>query len=145
MIGGAVAKARKEVELAVRIGNRPGALGQVLSILAEQGINVLAYCAYSEREQGVVLLVCEDPFKAKLILKADGFECKANTVVLVGAADHVGAAAQLGMQLGRASVDILYSYASSAGTGQFYAVFKTADDEKAIRVIEAKAHVRAAA
>ena len=138
-------RARKEVELAVRIGNRPGALGQVLTILAEHGINVLAYCAYSDRDQGVVLLVPDDPYRAKLILKGAGFDCKANTVVLVGADDRVGAAAQLGMHLGHAGIDILYSYASSSGSDEFYAVFKTADDEKAIRVIETRVQTRAAA
>ena len=131
-----MARARKEVELAVRVGNEPGALGRVLSTVASAGVNVLAYCSYSERNETVVLLVTEDALGGKRALEVAGFLCKANSVVLVGAPDEVGGAALLGAQLGHAGIDILYSYASSSGGNQFFAVFKTADDQKAIRVLD---------
>ena len=137
-------KARKGVELSVRIGDVPGGLGKVLATVASRGINVLAYCAYSDRNDSVVLLVTDNPLEAKLALEHAGFQCKANSVVLVGAADQVGAAAKLGASLGSAGIDILYSYASSAGTERFFAVFKTADDERAIRVLDAHAWAQAA-
>ena len=131
-----MAKARKEVELAVRVGNQPGALGKILAAVAAQGIIVLAYCSYSDRDEAVVLLVTDNPLKTKLALEAAGFSCKANSVVVVGATDHVGAAAHLGSRLGHAGIDILYSYASSSGGDQFFAVFKTVDDEQAVHVLE---------
>ncbi|MGD0651939.1 MAG: hypothetical protein ABSA97_12525 [Verrucomicrobiia bacterium] len=137
-------KARKEVELSVRIGEVLGGLGKALATVASRGINVLAYCAYSDRNDSVVLLVTDNPLDAKLALEHAGFQCKANSVVLVGAADQVGAAAKLGASLGSAGIDILYSYASSAGTDRFFAVFKTADDEQAIRVLDAHAWAQAA-
>jgi hypothetical protein len=137
-------KARKEVELAVRVGNKTGALGQVLSAVAAQGVNVLAYCSYSDRDDAIILLVTENALATKLAIEAAGFKCKANSVVVVGAPDHVGAAAQLGAYLGRAGIDILYSYASSAGSERFFAVFKTMNDEQAIRVLEASPLARAA-
>jgi hypothetical protein len=139
-----VAKARKEVELAVRVGNQPGALGHVLTTIAAEGINVLAYCSYSDRDDAIILLVTEQPLNAKLALESAGYKCKANSVVLVGAVDQVGAAAQLGSHLGRAGIDILYSYASSSGGDHFFAVFKTMDDEQAIRVLEVYPLARAA-
>ena len=140
-----MAKARKEIELAVRVGNEPAALGQVLSTVAAAGLNILAYCSYSEREETVVLLVADNPFNAKRALEAAGFSCKANSVVLAGAADQVGGAAFLGAQLGHAGIDILYSYASSSGSNQFFAVFKTGDDQKAIHVLEGTRTSRARA
>jgi hypothetical protein len=57
-----------------------------------------------------------------------------NDVVLVHAPDRVGAVAVIGAQLGHAGVNILYSYASSTGT-QFHAVFKTSNDEEALRIL----------
>ena len=137
-----VPRARKEVELAVRIGNEPGALGRVLSTVASAGINIHAYCSYSERQETVVLLVAENPLDAKRALEAVGFTCKANSIVLVGADDQVGGAAFLGARLGHAGIDILYSYASSSGSNQFFAVFKTVDDLKAVRVLEGTAAPR---
>jgi hypothetical protein len=131
-----MAKARKHIELAIRTGNKPGALGRLFTTISNAGINILAYCSYSDRDDGVVLLVTDDPLRTKDILEANGYECRANTVVVVGAEDQVGAAAQLGAHLGRAGVNILYSYASSSGGGNFCAVFKTMDDERAIEALE---------
>jgi hypothetical protein len=139
-----MAKACKEIELAVRIGDVSGGLGKVLAAVARCRINVLAYCAYSDRSGSVVLLVTENPLEAKLALEHAGFQCKANSVVLVGATDQVGAAAKLGATLGNAGIDILYSYASSSGTDRFFAVFKTADDERAIHVLDAHPWAQAA-
>ena len=107
-------------------------------------MNVLAYCSYSTREESVVLLVTEDAIKTREALEAACFNCKANTVVLVGSSDQVGAAAQLGVLLGHAGVNILYSYASSSGQHEFFAVFKTMDDERAIQILEQSPLARAA-
>lgn len=137
-------KARKEVELAVRVGNQPGSLGKVLAAVAAEGVNIHAYCSYSDRDETVVLIVCSNALKAKHALQATGFQCKANSVVLVGATDQVGAAALLGAHLGNAGIDILYSYASSSGGSQFFAVFKTIDDERAMRVLDASPLAQAA-
>ncbi len=131
-----MAKARQELELTVRIGNQPGELAKLFAAIAEAGINILAYCAYSERNQGVVLLVTENIHVARQALESAGYSYKITPVVLVSNADHVGAVAAVGEHLGSAGINILYSYASSAGADRFYAVFKTDDNDSAIRVIE---------
>ena len=131
-----MSKAQKEVELAVRVGNQPEGLSRVLATVAQHGVRVVAYCAYSEREETVVLLVTENPFDAKRALEGAGYRCKANSVVLVGSIHQVGAAAHLGTSLKYAGVEILYSYASSAGADRLFTVFKTTDDERAIRVLQ---------
>ena len=140
-----MAKARKEVELAVRVSNKPGVLGEVLAAVASRDVNVLAYCTYAERDDLVILLITDNAFMAKDELKRVGFDCKANSVVLVGASDEVGSAAVIGAHLGMAGVQILYSYASSAGSDRFVAVFKTTDDERAIQTLEICPQARAAA
>jgi hypothetical protein len=140
-----VAKARKEVELAVRVGNEPDALGRVLGVIAARGVNVQAYCTYSELADLVILVVTDNALMAKDALQRDGLACKANSVVLVGASDEVGSAARIGAHLGMAGVEILYSYASSSGGNQFVAVFKTTDDERAIHTLEICPQARAAA
>ena len=139
-----MARAYREIELAVRIGKSGGGLSHVLATVAAAGVNVLAYCAYSDWTGSVVLLVTQNAGAALRALTAAGFDCKANSVVLVGAPDRVGAAAQLGARLGAAGVEILYSYASSTGGDQFFAVFKTSDDDRAIQVLQAEAVARAA-
>jgi hypothetical protein len=137
-------KARKEVELAVRLGNTPGALGRVLSAVAGANVSVLAYCSYSDHCETVVLLVTDNALAAKRALEAAGFPCRANSVVVVGATDQMGGAALLGARLDHAGVDILYSYVSLSGSSQFCAVFKTSDDHRAIVVLESSVAARAA-
>ena len=140
-----MAKARKEVELAVRVGNKPEALGEVLAAVATRRVNVLAYCTYSDSDELVVLLVTDNALVAKSALQTAGFSCRANSVVVVGATTDVGAAAQLGVHLGMAGVQILYSYASLSGGDHFCAVFKTTNDEQAILMLEGCPQARAAA
>jgi hypothetical protein len=139
-----MSKAHKEVELAVRLGNEAGALGKVLSVVAEVKVDVLAYCSYSDRHETVVLLVTDNALLAKRALETACYSCRANSVVVVGAADRVGGAALLGARLGHAGIDILYSYASSSAGAQLCAVFKTSDDQRAITVLDSSAAVRAA-
>ncbi len=139
-----MAKARKEVELSVRIGDNPGSLGKALAIVASRGVNVLAYCSYNDWNESVVMLVTDNAVDAKRVLEEAGFHVTANSVVLVGASDQIGAAAKLGAALGDDGIDIIYSYASSCGGNNFFAVFKTSDDDRAIRVLEAKAWAQAA-
>ena len=136
-----MAEARRELELAVRFGNEPGDLGRVLAVLAQDTINVLAYCAYCDRQEAVVLLVTDNPHRAKAALTTAGYSRRINSIVLVGATGRVSSAADLGL----AGVNILYSYASSTGPDQFYAVFKTNDDVRAIEILGGDHHATARA
>ena len=131
-----MSRAHIETELAVRIGNRPGELARLLSAISTEQINILAYCAYSDRDEGVVLLVTEDPRRAQRAVEVAGYPSKTNAVIVVGATDQVGAAATLGARLGQAGVNILYSYASADGSGRFCAVFKTNNDDMAVQILE---------
>jgi len=125
----------REVELAVRIENEPTALGDVMAALAAAGIGVLAYNSYIDWDGCIVLLVTDDPPKAKRVLQAAGHKCTANSVIMVGSPGRVGAAARFGAQLGQAGIQVLYSYASMSGGNRLSAIFKTADDERALRAL----------
>ncbi len=128
--------ASKTTEISVKIGNHPGDLARLLSTISTRSINILAYCAYSERDNGIVHIVTEDPQRAQAALTEAGYEFKTNLVVVVAATDRVGAAAALGARLADAGINILYSYASSSGGDEFHAVFKTDKDDDVLRVLD---------
>ncbi|MCS7049322.1 MAG: hypothetical protein NZ483_08530 [Verrucomicrobiae bacterium] len=140
-----MAKARQHVELTVRIAANVSSLSDVLSRIAQQGCNILAYCSYWDRDASVLHMVVDDPQLAKRTIEASGLPCRANPVILVQETDSVGAAARLGQTLQRAGVDILYSYASSSGAPVFWAVFKTTNDQEALRLLGATQPTRAVA
>src|SRR5262249_27024393 len=119
--------------------------GEALAAVAARRVNVLAYCSYCDRDDLIILLVTDNAVVAKDALQGIGFSCKANSIVLVGASDEVGAAARIGDYLGMAGVEILYSYASSSGSAHFFAVFKTTDDRRAIETLEVCPQARVAA
>ena len=113
-----MAKARKEVEIAVRVGNRPAALGEALAVIAVRGVNVLAYCSYSDRDDLMILLITDNALKAMDSLRAAGFSCKANSVVLVGASTKLvrrpGLVPTSGWQGSKSSIRTLRHQAASS-------------------------------
>ena len=135
---------RKEIELAVRADEGSFALADVLEILATCGIDVLAYSSYSDWNGPVMLVVTRDALKAKHTLETAGFRCTANSVILVASNTHVGAVAWFGAQVCDAGVEILYSYASALRGDQACAIFKTADDDRALHALEETAFAHAA-
>jgi hypothetical protein len=130
---------RKEFELCIRASNRLGGEQKVMQILRTLEVHVLASCCYSDRDDGVMLLVATHPAEAQVALETVGFKCKLNSVLLVRAPDRGGIALcmfQIGSQIREAGLEILYSYASTTDDDEVYAVFKTADDEAALRLLE---------
>ena len=130
-----MASVLKETELAIRTDNAPGAEGRIMTVLLERSVQVRALCSYAEGEKLMVLVVADDPKKAKQALARAGFECKVNAVILVGLANRVGAMARLGGHLKSAGIEILYSYASYMDDAEMVAVFKTHDDTRALAVL----------
>jgi len=131
-----MASVRKETELTVRTDNVPGAEGRVLSTVSGWNVQVRALCSYAEGEKLMVLLVADDPKRARQALGCAGYECKANPVIVVAMENRLGAVARLGARLNTAGVEILYSYASYMDDADIVAVFKTHDDLRALTTLQ---------
>jgi hypothetical protein len=136
--------ARREIEIAVAVDDEFTGPMDVLEVMDAQAIRVLVHHVYRTRNGAVVLLVADQPERAKVALDSAGYRWKINPVVMVRAADRSGAAARLGVRLFEAGVDILYSYTSSADGNKVCAVFKTTDDNRALRALEEGAMAHAA-
>ncbi|NQU11167.1 hypothetical protein HQ590_10280 [bacterium] len=129
--------ARLATELTVRGPDVPGFLSQVLSRVAGAGVNVRAYCSYPARGEIVAMMVTDRPDQAQEALSQAGFQCQPSQVILVGAMERVGAVAEVGRRLDQAGIQILYSYASATAAPEFLGVFKTGNNEAAIRALQA--------
>ena len=126
----------RETELTIPIENTLGAEELVLSTVTEQGANVRALCSYNDRDRTMLFLVAEDSPRAKRALEDAGFDCSANPVVVVGLENRIGAIDQLGLHLHDAGINVLHSYASYAKHDEAFAVFKTQDDARAIKILQ---------
>jgi hypothetical protein len=128
-------KASKVAELIVTTPNEIGTMGKVFKLIAEAAVNVSAFCAYVEDDKGVFRLVSDDNAKVESVLQAAGYDTRSGEVVSVQVESKVGTAAEIGTKLGDAGIDIRHTYATSATAGESVAIFKTADNDKAIKVL----------
>jgi hypothetical protein len=129
-------RAASETELTVRAANKPGAEDQVLSILADREVSVLALCSCSAGDKPVLFLVTDEPRSAKQALMSTGFDCRINSIVAARVQNRIGAMAELGNRLKAAGVEVVYSYASYNENEEIFAVFKINDDVHALQVLE---------
>ncbi len=127
--------ASKVAELIVTTPNEIGTMGRVFKLIAEAAVNVSAFCAYVEDDKGLFRLVSDDNAKLESVLQAAGYETRSAGVVCVQVESKVGTGAEIGSKLGDAGIDIQHTYATSAMAGESVAIFKTADDDKAIEVL----------
>ncbi len=128
-------KVNKEIELEVITSNVTGIAGRVLGTLANAGINLKAFSAYTKKKEIHFRLVTSDSQKAEKALKAAGLEVRKGEVVAVLVRERIGVVAEIGALLGNAVIDIEYCYGSSSGKGEALLIFKTSDNQKALEVL----------
>ncbi len=87
----------------------------------------------------VMMLVAEKPAQLEQALQAAGFKPQRHSVVVIGPQEHLAVGPVVRMQLTRAGIGILYSYASWSENGQGCFVFNTTDNERAQRLLQADA------
>lgn len=127
---------KEETELHVITPNEPGIFGRVLGTLANAGINLKAYCVFSEKDEGHFRLITSDNKKAEKVLRALRYKIKVTSVITVEVTDRIGVGAEIGALLGGAVIDINYSYGSSVGAGRTLLVFKTSNNKKTLKTLQ---------
>ena len=132
--------ARKMTELTVRVESEVGELAKILGLSSQAGANVLAFCGYEHGggdTGATVMLVVDKPDKAQDLLKREGYSVTANPVVAVGGAAGRGMGAKVAERIAKGGINILYSYASSTGTGQSIAIFRVLKPDQALKALKA--------
>ena len=77
-------------QVSVFIENQPGALSEVLDILAENDINMSALSVADTADFGILRLIVSNPDEAKKILREKGYIVKLTDVIAVGIEDRPG-------------------------------------------------------
>ena len=109
----------------------------LLATIQTWGIAILAHCCVPAQQGALALVVTDKPELAKAGLERAGLPCKTGPVVLVRTHPHPVIAAQLGMRLTAAQIGICYCYTSWLDAPEMHVVFKTTDDDQAMRVLRA--------
>ncbi|MEO6872428.1 MAG: ACT domain-containing protein [Chthoniobacterales bacterium] len=123
-------------QLAVFLGNRPGALSRLCNELAEAEINIHALTTSDTIDHAVVRMVVSDPTKALMILGERGVLALENDVLMIESNNQPGTLAAIAERLAKASINIEYAYlASSAKSEQGLMILRPSNVEKAERAL----------
>ena len=123
-------------QLAVFLGNRPGALSRVCRELAEAEINIHALATSDTIDHAVVRMVVSDPTKALMILGERGVLALENDVLMIESNNQPGTLASIADRLAKAGINIEYAYlASSPKAEQGLMILRPSNVEKAERAL----------
>jgi hypothetical protein len=114
----------KVKEFTVTIEDKPGALGKCFLALAERGVNILAFQSYVEERESLVRFLADDPAGAKAVLGALRMNFEETDVAVVRLAHRPGELGRAASRLGKAQINIDYSYCGlEPGSTQALVVF----------------------
>ncbi len=122
-------------ELKVRVADRPGALGEVASALAEKKVNLRAVNAWVEGTEGIVRMVVDKVAVAKKALAARGWQVEEREVVEVELADKPGTLAEKAIALGRAGVNITHVHVGPGGARKATVFLGVSDVAAALKAL----------
>lgn len=125
-------------QFSVFLVNKPGVLAQVVTALAKAKVNIAALTLVDSSEHGVLRVVCQDGQepKAREVLKRaqDGFT--ETDVLCLELSNEPGTFASAAQKLADAHINITYAYVTGgAPGGKTTAIFKVADNAKALKVL----------
>jgi hypothetical protein len=123
-------------QVSIFLDNKPGRLGNVLSGLAKEKINVTALTVMDSHEHSVLRTVTDDALKTLKVLKTMGIPCAETDVLLIELRNQPGALANVCETLAAEHINIDYCYASSGGrNGRVYGIFKVSNTDRAKSVL----------
>ncbi len=122
-------------QLSVFIENRQGRLGEVLSVLKQNKVNILSLSLADTTEYGLLRLIVNNPELGKEKLAEDGFSTILTDVLVLKISHQAGSLQQLLKILSDNDVNIEYMYGLSIDGEEASVVLKTSDIKKAEEVL----------
>lgn len=122
-------------QLSVFIENRQGRLGEVLSVLKQNNVNILSLSLADTTEYGLLRLIVNNPELGKEKLAEDGFSTILTDVLVLKISHQAGSLQQLLKILSNNDVNIEYMYGLSIDGEEASVVLKTSDIKKAEEVL----------
>src|SRR2546425_6967313 len=124
-------------EFAIRLEDQPGALGKVCRVLAERGVNILAFQSFPSEGKSLVRLVLDNPTTAKNVLDTARLSYTEAEVAQVKLPHRPGELARAASRLGDANININYAYGGvEAGTKAPFLIFCGAEVGRAVAILD---------
>lgn len=122
-------------QLSVFMENREGRLDEVLKVLADGGVNIVALSLADTSEYGMLRMIVSDPHKGRAVLKEEGIAAMLTDVVALRVPHATGSLSAAMHQLVEGEVNIEYMYAFANGSDAA-AVLKSDDPGRVIAILK---------
>ena len=122
-------------QLSVFIENRQGRLGEVLSVLKSNSVNIFSLSLADTTEYGLLRLIVNDPSLGKEKLTEGGFSTMLTDVLILKINHEAGSLQGLLQILADNGVNIEYMYGLSIDGDEASVVLKASDLDKADEVL----------
>ena len=123
-------------QLSVFIENRKGRLGEVLSVLKNNNINILSLSLADTTEYGLLRLIVSDAKLSKEKLSEAGFSTILTDVLVVKISHETGSLQKLLDKLSEKDINIEYMYGLSVKEVNAFVVLKPSDLNKAQAIFD---------
>lgn len=122
-------------QLSVFMENKSGILNEILSVLAQNNINIAALTVADTNYYGILRLLVSDPQSALEKLREKQFTVRIHDVLSLEMAPEPGSLYRILHHFAEARISMEYVYAFSFGSKSIV-VFRTDNREKAEKVIK---------
>ena len=122
-------------QLSVFMENREGRLDEILKILSEAGVNIVALSLADTSEYGLLRMIVSDPHKGRAALKDEGITAMLTDVVALRVPHATGSLSKAMHQIVEGEVNIEYMYAFANGSDAA-AVLKSDDPARVIDILK---------
>jgi hypothetical protein len=124
-------------QLSVFIENKKGTLASLTEALLKHKLDIRAIAVFDTNEFGIVRLIVDDPDRALVILKKEGFIAKSSKVIAVEPEDEPGSLNEIFKLMSANDINIEYIYSFVMRKHEMpYVVFKVDNQEKALKVLD---------
>lgn len=122
-------------QLSVFLENREGRLDDVLKVLAENEVNIVALSLADTSDYGMLRMVVSDPHKGRQALKEAGITAMLTDVVALRVPHATGSLSKAMHQIVEGEVNVEYMYAFANGNDAA-AVLKSDDPARVIDILK---------
>lgn len=123
-------------QLSVFIENRKGRLDEVLSVLKENGVNIISMSLADTQEYGLLRLIVTNANLGKEKLLESGFSSLLTDVFVIKIAHETGNLQTLLKLFSQKDINIDYMYGLSVNGGDAYIVLKTSQLDVTMQVLK---------
>ncbi|MCI8885125.1 MAG: amino acid-binding protein [Dorea sp.] len=122
-------------QLSVFLENREGRLDEVLKVLAEKDVNIVALSLADTSDYGMLRMIVSDPHKGRQALKEAGITAMLTDVVALRVPHATGSLSRAMHQIVEGGVNVEYMYAFANGNDAA-AVLKSDDPARVTGILK---------